>query len=116
MARPKRSKFRNVRTTVDGITFASKLEAARYCELQRRERMGAISALRLQVPFTLQVDGPYGSWRCRYVADFVYHDADGQQIVEDTKGVATRDYKMKRALMRALHGIEILETRANERR
>lgn len=45
-----------------------------------------------------------------YVADFVYTIVEtGENIVEDTKGVKTKDYIIKRKLMYAIHGIRIHE-------
>lgn len=43
-----------------------------------------------------------------YIADFVYY-RDGEYIVEDTKGVRTKDYIIKRKLMLYVHGIKIKE-------
>lgn len=45
---------------------------------------------------------------CSYVADFVYNE-NGEQVVEDTKGIRTEAYKIKRKMMRWLYGIEIKE-------
>ena len=42
------SKYRNVKTEVDGILFASKKEARRYSELKLLERAGEIAHLELQ--------------------------------------------------------------------
>ena len=44
----------------------------------------------------------------KYVADFVYLD-EGFTVVEDTKGVKTKDYIIKRKLMLKEHGIRIKE-------
>lgn len=47
---------------------------------------------------------------CAYIADFQYHDAKtGKLVVEDTKGVRTKDYIIKRKLMLWVHGIRIIE-------
>lgn len=47
---------------------------------------------------------------CRYIADFVYTDnATGSTVVEDTKGVRTKEYIIKRKLMLWVHGIRIRE-------
>ena len=47
--RRKRSmKYRSKRTVVDGITFDSKKEANRYCELKLLEKSGEIKNLELQ--------------------------------------------------------------------
>ncbi len=45
-----------------------------------------------------------------YVADFVYTDVEiGENVVEDSKGIRTKDYILKRKLMLAVHGIRIKE-------
>jgi hypothetical protein len=47
---------------------------------------------------------------CSYIADFEYFDIEsGQWVVEDTKGVRTKDYIIKRKLMLYFHGIKIKE-------
>lgn len=104
--KPRRNKFGNVRTVVDGRTFDSKAEARRYQELKRLQIAGAISGLRLQVRFPLRVNGVTVA---NYLADFVYV-RDGRRVVEDVKGMRTAVYKLKCRLMQAVHGIEILET------
>lgn len=44
------------------------------------------------------------------IADFVYTDnASGQTVVEDTKGVRTKEYIIKRKLMLHVHNIQIHE-------
>ncbi len=100
-----KSKWHNVRTTVDGITFASKHEANRYAELKIEQLAGEITDLELQKPFSLDVNGVH---ICDYVADFVYRKG-GHFIVEDAKGKRTDLYKIKRRLMFAIYGVEIHE-------
>lgn len=88
------------------------------------QRVGIISNLREQVPFTLipaqygqDPTDPHGKTArvllerpCRYIADFVYTDNEtGETIVEDTKGVRTKEYVIKRKLMLHIHGIKITE-------
>lgn len=102
---PSNSKWHNVRTTVDGITFASKHEANRYAELKIEQLAGEITDLELQKPFSLDVNAVH---ICDYVADFVYRRG-GHLIVEDAKGKRTDLYKIKRALMFAIYGVEIHE-------
>lgn len=102
------NKYRNKITVYDGIRFASKKEAKRYTELKLLAQLGAIQALELQVPFVLVPKQP-GERECKYIADFVYTD-NGERIVEDCKGKKTREYIIKRKLMRWVHGITILET------
>ena len=115
---PKRSKYRNVKTEVDGRVFDSKGEAQRYCELRMMEKAGLIEDLRCQVEYRLDIANPAaGDGKvAAYRADFVYRNTDtGDTVTEDWKGVRTDVYKMKRALMRALHGVEIYETGTRKR-
>lgn len=101
-----RSKYGNRKTTVDGITFDSQAEAARWCTLRIMERGKLIAGLKRQVPFALDVNGvKIGT----YKADFTYTDASGRHVVEDVKGVATPVYKLKKKLMAALYGVDIKE-------
>lgn len=107
-----KNKYGNKKTTVDGIAFDSKWEAERYCELKTLERVGDISDLDLQVPYKLRVNGML---ICTYKADFVYQ-ADGKTVVEDAKGVITKEYALKRKLMKAIYGIEIFESKKKKTR
>lgn len=105
-----RHKFRAIPTTVDGIRFPSKREAKRYQELKLLEKAGEITHLELQVPYEIAVNGQK---ICKYIADFRYYLWDGQtgkQTVEDCKGYRTPEYRLKKKLMLACHGIEVLET------
>ena len=102
------SKYNSVITEVDGIKFHSRKEANRYAELQLLVKAASIRDLRLQVKYSLDVNGVH---ICNYIADFVYHDYRYEKtIVEDSKGVRTVDYKLKAKLMKACHNIDILET------
>lgn len=105
------SKYRNQPVEVDGIKFPSKKEARRYAELKLLERAGEIKDLRLQVPFEL-VPAQRGGMRkerpVTYLADFVYIDKTGSTIIEDTKGVKTKDYVIKRKMMKMLN-LEVTE-------
>lgn len=105
-------------------THASQKEHNRAAQLNLWQRAGVISNLREQVPFEL-IPAQYGECgtdlkgkpvrvclekSCKYIADFVYTDnGTGQTIVEDTKGVRTKEYIIKRKLMLFVHGIRIKE-------
>lgn len=106
------SKYYNQKITVDGITFDSRKEYRRYRELCLMERAGEIDTLERQVKFALiptqKKNGKVVERACSYVADFVYNE-NGEQVVEDAKGVRTKEYKIKRKMMRWLYGIEIKE-------
>lgn len=107
----KRSKYRNVLTTVDGITFHSAAEARRYSRLTLLARAKRIDNLQRQVPFELVVSGVKVA---RYIADFTYDEllpSGTVSVVEDVKGYVTTEYAMKRALMLACYGITIREIR-----
>ena len=102
---PKRSKFGAKKTEVDGIIFDSKREATRYYDLRVMQSAGLITGLTLQVRYDLVVNGEKIG---RYTSDFNYYE-NGQLVVEDTKGVKTRDYVLRKKLMKAIYGIEIRE-------
>lgn len=89
--------------------YASVKEHRRACELKMKQRAGLITDLREQVRYVL-IPAQQGERSCSYVADFVYVDVDsGQTVVEDTKGIRTKDYIIKRKLMLWIHGIRIKE-------
>lgn len=100
------NKYRNKPVTIDGIRFASQREGKRYVELKILERAGEIQCLTLQRPYKLEVNGLHV---CKYVADFVYVGSSGEIVVEDVKGVRTKEYIIKRALMKACLGIDVKE-------
>jgi hypothetical protein len=98
--------------------YDSKKEAKRAEVLKMLERAGEITNLREQVPYVLcpaqYLKGFNGKEICarremKYIADFVYVRY-GQEVVEDSKGFRTPEYKKKANLMRRIYGIEILET------
>jgi hypothetical protein len=93
-------------TGADGKRHASKGEARRWEELKLMHRSGLITDLIHQPTFDLAVNGML---ICRYRADAEYYTADGVRTVEDFKGVRTPVYRIKRALMAAIHGITITE-------
>lgn len=92
------SKYNSQKSMVDGLTFGSNAEARRYCELQMLANMGEISELRRQVPFEL-VPKCGKNRAVMYKADFVYRGSDGAEVVEDVKGMKTKEYIIKRKLM-----------------
>ena len=95
-----------------GHLHDSKKEAKRCNELTILENAGYIQDLQQQVKFVLipsqKIGGKVVERECSYYADFVYTE-NGRQIVEDTKGFRTADYKLKRKLMLYVHGIHINE-------
>ena len=109
------SKYGNTRVAIGSEVFDSKHEMRRWIELQFLLRAGKISDLRRQVPFELipaqKRDGKVVERPVKYVADFVYMDADGETVVEDAKSPITRtkDYIIKRKLLLWEFGLQIRE-------
>lgn|SRR5574343_10054 len=110
----KRTKFKAVKTVSLGVAFDSKAEAKRYVELKILENNAKIKNLQLQVEYELIPKQKLSTGKherpCKYKADFVYQLPDGQVVCEDVKGMKTKDYIIKRKLMKYFHDIEILET------
>jgi hypothetical protein len=119
------TKYGNKKVVYDGILFDSKKELSRYKVLKILEKNGTISDLRLQVSYEL-IPTIYetkfvqlktktkevtrvAQKAVHYVADFVYKDENGNEIVEDAKGVRTKEYILKKKMMRAFLGIAIKE-------
>lgn len=97
-----KSKYRNKRSN----GFDSKREESRWKDLCLLQRAGKISELKSQVSFSLDVNGISVG---EYIADFIYLE-NGQDVIEDSKGYRTREYRLKKKLMKAIYGIEIRET------
>lgn len=122
------NKYGNKKVEYDGIKFDSKKECTRYAELKLEEKAGRISDLQRQVKFVLIPalreepteqytkgtkkgqfkPGKVIERECAYIADFVYSEGE-KTVVEDTKGMKTKDYIIKRKLMLWVHGIRIRE-------
>ena len=113
------SKYRNRKTEIDGILFDSAKEARRYQELKLLERAGFVKDIQLQVPFELMPsqknnEGKVVERKVSYYADFVYQQRTGNEwktVVEDVKseGTKTEVFRLKKKLMRFVHGIEVQE-------
>ena len=107
-------KYHNRKITTQDGTFDSLKEYRRWQELKILQKAGAISDLQRQGTFVLipnqrdQRTGELLERAVKYVADFVYSD-EGFTIVEDTKGVRTKEYVIKRKLMLERFGIRVQE-------
>lgn len=120
------NKYGNIKTR----GYDSRKEAERARVLHLLEKAGKIHDLREQVPYELipkqtemgtrivtrrgkQVTQTVEKVVERpvvYVADFVYYDPVTEEtVVEDAKGVRTKDYIIKRKLMLWVHHIKIRE-------
>lgn len=121
-----RSKYGNKKAKAGDLVFDSRKERDRYLKLSLLMKAGEISDLRRQVSYEL-IPAIYETvekqmktktkmvQRCvqravHYVADFVYKDKEGNEIVEDVKGstkMLTPEFCLKMKLMRHVHGIQI---------
>ena len=78
------------------------------------EDAGIIHDLKRQVKFELLpsprdlITGKVIERPVSYIADFVYFEGD-RLIVEDVKGIRTKDYILKRKMLVYFHGIRIKE-------
>ncbi len=99
----KNNKYKNKKSTYNGITFDSKKEMNRYRELKLLEKGKAIKNLELQPEFllipTLRYKNKKTDRKTVYKADFKYEDNKGRIIVEDVKGFKTDVYQIKRKLL-----------------
>lgn len=94
------NKYRNQKTQIDRYVFDSVSEGRRYRELKLLERAGEITDLQLQPKFLLQEAFKKNGKNYRkieYIADFMYEEK-GKVIVEDVKGMETKEFKIKRKL------------------
>ena len=129
------SKYKNRKVEIDGQVFDSAKEASIYRDLKAAAARREIDRFETQVKFVLlpnQRDGSCstltqnGRWcltvtpgkgkvierECAYIADFVVHHLDGEVAVIDCKSSMTRGlpvYRLKKKLLRLVHGIEIQE-------
>jgi len=112
----KRNKYNNKKIIIDNIKFDSIKEGNRYKELKLLEKAGMIVDLETQPKYLLQDKFKYNNKVERaihYIADFRYIDVKSSQlIVEDTKGVRTEVFKIKRKIFLKLYGadLQFLET------
>ena len=123
------AKYGNRKTYAYGIEFDSKKEAERYMELKLLYDKGIIKGLEIQKKYILipcqrepskdiytkgkhkgePKPGKVLEKEVAYYADFDYYTTDGKHVVEDTKGVKTKEYVIKRKLMLERYGIRITE-------
>jgi hypothetical protein len=116
----KGNKFGAKKKMVDGIGFDSTHEAERYMALRLEEKAGQVIEIRLQYPIHVEVNGnPVFT----YICDFAYKRKDvgtmnpdlvvWRPTYEDAKGYrkgsAYQLFRLKKAVIKAALGIEILE-------
>ena len=119
-------KYHNGKVETPEGRFDSQREYMRWCVLKRLQEDGVITDLERQKKFTLipaqrepDTRGKRGGLKkgkviereCSYIADFAYYDKKADKyVVEDAKGIRTKDYIIKRKLMLWVHNVRICET------
>lgn len=113
----KRSKYGNKRVQYGDLWFDSHAELKRWLDLKIDERAGNIRKLRRQTNWPLYVNGDLVT---TYRDDFDYETrlSNGSinewlPVIEDVKGsdaTQTPEFLIKKRLMKAIHGIDILIT------
>lgn len=116
--KPVRNKWNNQKTEYNGYEFMSKKEAdfARLLDNSKKARdpKDRVLSYKKQVPFKIVVNGHN---ICKYILDFEVLYADGHKEYIDVKAfdkrkskfLTTDTYRLKKKLLLATHGIEIIE-------
>lgn len=108
-------KYRNKPCTVGGEKYRSQRERDRHQTLLLMQKAGRIAGLTREVPFVLApavkiLGEDRARPALRYFADFVYSDVrSGTVVVEDAKGKPTPVWRLKKHLMKTVHGIDVVE-------
>lgn len=109
----KTTKYRSVKTEVDGITFHSKKEANYYGKLKLLKRAGEVINIDLQPPYEFLIcyinpaTGQKSYHDGKYIADFRVTYKDGSVEIIDVKGFSTDVFRRKQRIMKEIFGIEI---------
>jgi hypothetical protein len=97
-----RNKYGAKKTTVNGIVFDSKAEAARYCQLAKDVKDGLIHNLVIKPKFKFACG-------IKYTPDFSYNLSSNNALwLEDVKGCVTRDFKMRLKLLKHEFGLDVV--------
>ena len=110
------NKYFAKKTVAMGLKFDSRWEAERWGQLKAMERAGVVTQLERQVKYELSINDVK---ICDYIADFRYllEEENGlsKLVVEDAKGILTAEFKLKKKMMKAIHGIDIHLSYKNKR-
>ena len=99
------NKFRARKAEAHGITFDSKAEANRYCDLVNLEKANAICDLERQPKYPITINGVH---ICNVILDSRYFDRiEGRERIEDVKGKDNALSRPKRKMVEAQHGITV---------
>jgi hypothetical protein len=95
-----KSKYHNKSSVYDGYYYASKLEAGHAQNLDTLKKAGKVIKWERQIPIDLIANGIK---ICRYYCDFKVWWTDGKITLEETKGIETDVYRIKRKLLEAFY-------------
>lgn len=102
-----RNKFNAQKTSYNGVLYDSKKEAeyaAKFDVLRKAAGKDKVVKVERQVPFSFDHNGVH---ICKYILDFKLTMGDGRIRYLDIKGFETREFSIKRKLLKAFYGIEI---------
>ncbi len=105
----KTSKYKAIPTeTQDGQKFKSALEANYYKRCWALQQVGEVTKIEREVRYELVVNGHFVA---AYMMDFRITYRDGRVDHIDCKSDATLTplYRIKKQLMKAIHGIDLIE-------
>ncbi len=98
------SKYGAKKVKEDGYTFDSKAEHKRYGQLKLLRDAGHITDLNVHPDYVIAINGQK---ICKVILDFDYIES-GKLITEDVKGMDTSISKLKRKLVKACYGIDVV--------
>ena len=93
-------KYHAKRHVINGLNYDSKLEAEHGLELQIRKQAKEVTDFQRQVRFKYYVNDQH---ICDHIVDFLVTYPDGHQEVEEVKGFATPEWRIKHKLFLALY-------------
>lgn len=107
-----KSKYRNRKKEVDGITFDSEKEAKMYATYKLLKRSGEIKSFERQVKMPITINNKHIA---NYFLDFKVEYSDGRieyidvkaKDKETQKWITTDVFQLKKKLVQAIYGIEI---------
>jgi hypothetical protein len=102
------AKYRSKCCVIDNIKFKSIKEAKRYLVHKNDKAKGLIKDYFLQ-PKYLLVKKNDKNRAVTYAADFKVIKNDNSEVIEDVKGYKTKDYIIKKKLMKEIYNIDVIE-------
>ena len=102
-----RNKFNAQKTLHNGILYDSKKEAEYAAKFEMLKKAGGkdkVAKIERQIPFSFDHNGVH---ICKYILDFKLTMADDRVRYLDIKGFETREFSIKRKLLKAFYGIEL---------